>query len=153
MAQPIVSYYTADASTLVSTWDIGEIDANTTSPTLNLTVWNNKGGTTDVSHMKNVTITCVDGQGGDTDAMIAGQWMQVSVNKATAVAVGGTTSTPMRAVGLDAAVGNLIYGTANDGTIANAKNNYSFLDCAVKVPSNAQEGEHDFKIRSQYFFV
>lgn len=153
MAQPIVAYYTPDGANPVSRWDIGEIDANSVSPTLSVTVWNNKGGSTDVSHMKNVSVTCLDGNGGDSDAMVVEGWMRVSVNKQTAVSVGGTNKQSVRAIGLDESVGNLIYGTANDGTVSNSKNNFAYLDAAVKVPPNALEGLHNFKLRTEYFYV
>ena len=154
MAQPIVEYYSQDGSTKVTNWNIGEIDANTVSPTLHVSVWNNKGGTTDVSHMKDVSVTCLDGTGGDTDTMIADAWMQVSVNGATAAAIGGTTSKPVTAVGLNPNVdGHVIYGTTNDGSVANSKKNFANMDFAVKVPPNALEGLHNFKIRTQYFYT
>lgn len=157
MAQPIVGYYTANGGAQVSSWAIGEIDANSTSPTLNVSIWNNKGGTSDVSHMKNVTVTCLDSTGGDTDPMVAEAWMQAWINnelETSKKAIGGTVKKDVNAIGLDPAMaGHTIYGTANGGVIGTDVNNYALANFTVKVPANAKEGQHDFKIRTEYFYT
>lgn len=163
MAQPVVSFFNADSSAAVERWDIGEVDANTESPTLNVVVWNNKGGAEVVSDMQDVSVTCLDGTGGDTAKMIVERWMKAMIDTTADLgtdgvtkkftAIGGVDSRPVRAQGLIAADGNLIKGTANDGLMASSLTNHAKATFKVGVPLNAPAGKHDFRIRIQYFYT
>lgn len=162
MAQPVVTFFNADSSSAVERWDIGEVDANSESPTLEVVVWNNKGGTEDVSNMQDVSVTCLDGTGGDQAKMITERWMKVLVdttaekdagNVKKFSAIGGVDARPVRAQGITAADGNLIRGTANEGLMDEAADNHSKMTFKVGVPLNAPAGQHDFRIRVQYFYT
>lgn len=161
MAQPLVTFYNEDSSAVVDRWDIGEVDANTESPTLNVVVWNNKGGVEDVSDMQDVSVTCLDGTAGDQSKMIAERWMKVLVDTTAEVvggvkkfsAIGGVDARPVRAQGVTAAEGNLVKGTANSGIMEEAAENHSKMTFKVGVPLNAPAGKHDFRLRIQYFYT
>ena len=162
MAQPVVTFFNADSSAAVARWDIGEVDAQTVSPTLSTVVWNNKGGAVDVSDMQSVSVTCLDGTGGDTEILVAGRWMQTLVdttadkdagNNKKFTAIGGVDSRPVRAQGVLAAAGNLIKGTANTGVMDTSDVNLAKMDFKVAVPLNAPAGQHDFRIRVLYFYT
>lgn len=162
MPQPIISIMNADSSAAVSSWPIGEINANSESPTLDVVIWNNKGGATAVSDMKDASVTCLDQDGGDTSEMTVGKWMKVLVNTTAEVdgasvkqfsPIGGTSTRPLRAEALLAADGNVIKGIVNDGTMAAATSNHSKATFKVAVPFNATEGDHNFRIRVQGFYT
>jgi hypothetical protein len=162
MAQPIVAFYNANSSATVGRWDIGEVDANSESPVLDVVVWNNKGGTEVVSDMQDVSVTCLDGTGGDTAKMITERWMKVLVDTTAEKdtngtkkfsAIGGVDARPMRAQGVLAAQGNIIKGTINSGVMAEAQENHAKATFKVGVPLNAPAGKHDFHIRTQYFYT
>ena len=84
MAAPKVTYFDEAGVNSVSTWSIGEIDAGTESNHLKVTLWNNKGGASDVSHMKNVRLTTVNELGGESggtgDVVVRDAWVNVKVN-------------------------------------------------------------------------
>jgi hypothetical protein len=163
MPQPIIGIYNADSTATVNSWPIGEVNANSESPTLEVVIWNNKGGSTAVSDMKDCSVTCLDGDGGNTSEMTVGKWMNVLVNstadtdstsgKKIYSPIGGDDNRPLRAEGLTSSDGNVIKGTVNDGTMKNATTNHCKAKFMVKPPFNATEGEHDFRIRIEGFYT
>lgn len=151
MAQPIVSFMDDTNTSVVANWDIGQIDANSTSPILKVLVWNNKGGAGDVSDMQDCSVTLLDGTGGDLAPIVTGKWMQAKVNGTGAFdPIGGATSKPIKAAGQTE---NLIKGLANTGVLADVAN-FSAVELKVVPPGvNAPAGRHDFRIRIQYFYT
>lgn len=156
MAQPILTVMNATATAAVTSWTVGEVKADQQSPILDVTVWNNKGGASDVSDVKEAAVTCLDGDGGDVSPMTTGLWMKVLVDTTAAVdgggvkqyaGIGGATQQPVRAQGVLAAKGAVIKGTANDGTLANATNNFAKASFKVAPPFNAEPGARSFRIR------
>ena len=152
----------------MNTWNIGEIDATSESPVLNLLVWNNRAGAADVGDMQDCTVACYGGADANlTDHMIVKNWMKVKVNSAgesafadlgaNAAAGGAAILHPMRAAGTE--VGTqlqpkfLIKGTANTGALTDAVN---FADIDLKVvpdANNAPAGNHSFIVRFNYFYT
>ena len=156
MAQPVASFYKADNSAVVDRWDIGEINAKSDSPVLAVSAWNNRAGATDVSDMRDVSITVFDKTGGDTTPLVVGKWLKCQMPTGTTAAftpIGGATVLPVRAEGLLPADGNVIKGTANDGTLENAKANYSLMNFMFSIPMNAPEGLHEFLVHMEFFYT
>ena len=159
MAAPIVTYYDEKGTTQLTEWNIGEIDAGTESDHLKLTVWNNKGGSEAVSHMKNVSVTVVNELGAETggngDVAVAGAWIHVKVNGGEDTPLGGSANTAkVNAVGVDSDTdGYIIKGDANDGTIANSTVNYANYELWAVIPPNAPEGDKPVRIRTSYSYT
>ena len=156
MAQPVASFYNVTNDAPVTAWNIGDINATTESPVLSVIAWNNRGGVADVSDMRDCSLTVFDKTGGDTSALVVGKWLEAKMATGTTPAftkIGGTTTVPVRAEGLTAADGNVIKGTLNDGTLANAKANHSLMDLKFVIPINAPEGLHEFLVHLEFFYT
>jgi hypothetical protein len=162
MAAPVIGLYDSTHTNVVSTWAVGTVKAGQDSSVLEVNVWNNKGGATDVSDIVEATIGCKDGNGENTGDVPANKWLQALVNTTAAVdgssnkiytAIGGDTTCPLRAEGVAAATGDVIKGTANDGTSANSAVNYSNCKLKVSVPINSKSGDFAFKVRFQGYYV
>lgn len=88
MTAPVVSWRTRDNSQQVLRWELGVVDAGTTSPDFGFLVWNNYrdgsgNGVNDVADMEDCTITVKDEFGGDTGDLVTGQWAEVRVDNPT----------------------------------------------------------------------
>ena len=160
MAAPIVKFYDASGTNEITSWPLGEVDAGSDTAHLTFTVWNNKGGASDVSHMKNVRITTVNDQGGETGDVIQGKWVHVKVNGTggeSGTGVGGNSTSNQAQVwgeGVDYTTeGYIIKGTANDGVKAHSTSNYATIEAWVSVPANANEGEKPFIVRVPYSYT
>jgi hypothetical protein len=101
MAQPIVSWYDATDTEITGVYDFQTIDAGNASPNHTFTIWNNRGGTSDVSKMEDVTITTVDMIGGDGDTppyvveAVRDKWFWVKVdtlNETSFTQIGGSSA-------------------------------------------------------------
>lgn len=77
VVSPIVSWRVRDNSAEWSRWDIGVVDASTTSKDFGFLIWNNRGGSTDVPDMEDVTITTKDELGGESSDLVTGTWIRV----------------------------------------------------------------------------
>ena len=163
MAAPIITLYDATNTSQVTEWHVGTVKAGNPSTVLEVNVWNNKGGATAVSDMRDCMISCKDGNGENIGDIPAGKWMNVLVNSTADVdatsgekiysAIGGDTSRPLRGQSVTAATGDVIKGTANGGTAANSGENYCNCKFKVVVPINANPGTHRFKLRFQGYYV
>lgn len=148
-----------DTGAIVASWNCGTVQASNYSSILTIKVWNNKGGSTAVSDLKDASITTVDIDGGQSSDVVAGQWVQVNVPKMDGrddvwTQIGGSKTKSIRADGLGSAVGNVIRGDANDGadTEVNAKN-YATCRLKVHVPLNATPGTKMWKTRLNGYYV
>jgi hypothetical protein len=74
---PLVSWRARDNSDQINRWDIGVVDAGTTSKDFGFLVWNNYLSETDVPDMEDVTIMTKDGQGFATGDLVMGQWIKI----------------------------------------------------------------------------
>ena len=157
MAAPSITIVN-EFDTTIASWDCGTVQANTDSGILTMTIWNNRGGGTATSDLKDVSITALDVDGGSTTDVVAGKWTQVNVpavdgNSTTWTAVGGSTTKMLRADGLASSDGSVIRGTVNDGSLASSKPNYVTCRLKVHVPLNAQPGTKDWKMRLNGYYV
>ena len=146
-----------DIGTTVASWNCGTVQAANYSNVLTILVWNNKGESTAVSDLKDASITTVDIDGGTSSDVVQGKWVQVNVpsmdGDSTWTAIGGSTVKYIRADGLGAAAGNVIRGTANDGSVLNSKTNYATCRLKVYVPINATPGTKMWKTRLNGYYV
>lgn len=154
---PIVTVVT-DTDQTVSNWDVGTIQANNDSAVLTVRIWNNRGGASAVSDLKDCNITSLDVDGGSTSDVITGKWMNINVqsidgNTTTWTQVGGTVTKALRADGVTAADGNIIRGTTNDGNANNSKVNYCTVKMKLHVPLNATSGARSWKMRINGYYV
>lgn len=163
MAAPIITLLDSTNTTPVSTWSVGTVKAGNPSDVLEVNVWNNKGGASAVSDMRDAVITCKDGSGENTGDVPVGKWMNVLVDSTADIdggtseklysAIGGDQSRPLRGKTVLSSVGDVIKGTVNDGTTANSGDNYCNCKFKVVVPINANPGTHQFKLRFQGYYV
>ena len=150
---PIITITERETDSPVTQWDSGIIKQNEESNVLHLRIWNNKGGETAVSHLKEVTITTLDTDGGANSPVIINRWVQVKLAEETEfVAIGGTTTKSLKALGVNEVDGFEILGTANDGT-SDSTTNYCDIDLKIVVPINAAGGIYDFKTRISGYYT
>lgn len=157
MAAPSISVI-SDQDQTVANWDAGTVQANNDSAVLTILIWNNRGGSTALSDLKDCTITSLDTDGGSASDVVSGKWVNVNVksidgNTTTWTAVGGPTTKSLRADGVEAADGYIIKGTANDGNKNNSKVNYCTVRLKVHVPLNATPGTKNWKMRINGYYV
>lgn len=179
MTAPVVSWRTRDNSQQLLKWDLGVVDAGTTSPDFGFLIWNNYNSVNDVSNMEDCTITVKDEFGGDTGDLVTGQWIEVRVDNETGdgnfhkigydinlgqpvkhpIQTNGTTiynsvsSTPNVPPHTSANGTVCILGVANDGTKENSAGNFVELTLRANVPSNASSGLIKFLTRVSYKYV
>ena len=142
----------------VASWDCGTVQANNDSGILDIVIWNNRGGGTALSDLKDVSITALDVDGGSSSDVVAGKWTQINVptvdgDTSTWTQIGGATTNALRADGLASSVGSVIRGTANDGSLVGSKVNYCSARLKVHVPLNATPGTKTWKMRINGYYV
>lgn len=175
---PLVSWRLRDNSSTWSRWDIGVVDAGTTSNDFGFLIWNNYNGATDVPDMEDVSITTKDELGGNTGELVTGTWIKVrndSLAESTFTAIGfdvvnnipvkksikTTKSTTYNTVTSTPGVGTHvssngeigILGVANDGNKATAQGNFVELTMNAFVPGTASAGLVNFLTRVSYKYV
>lgn len=154
MAQPQVAWYTQDNSSQVTQWDIGTVDAGSTSTAKEILIWNNRGGTTAVSDMTNTTITTKDNAGGNTGELVLNTWIEskvISKSEAQHFPMGGTVVRDLKAQDTGVANG-VIKGLANDGSIS-AVSNFCHVSLRANVPPTATAGLVNFLTRVSYQYI
>lgn len=154
MASPIVSWYNLANDTQVTQWQLGTVDAGSVSPDITFLIWNNRGGTEDVSDMTNCTITTKDSAGGNTGELVEGKWIEVKVDtmsEVTFTPIGGTVTKSIKAA--NPAPAGTIKGTANDGTKTNSPQNFAQVTLHANVPAIATAGNVDFLLRVAYQYT
>lgn len=157
MAAPSITVVN-DLDQTVANWDAGTVQANNDSAILTLLIWNNRGGQTALSDLKECTITSLDIDGGSSSDVVSGKWVNVNVpsidgNQTTWTQVGGATTKSLRADGVQAQDGFIIKGTTNDGNKNNSKPNYCTARLKVHVPLNATAGTKTYKLRINGYYV
>ncbi|WP_018884235.1 hypothetical protein [Paenibacillus massiliensis] len=163
MPAPAVSWYKSDNVTSLPRWDIGTIDAGSTSPALGVLIWNNRGGTADLSTMTNCTITTKDSAGGDTGELVLNVWIEVRVDSMAEsgfTKVGGTKTKIIQAGGNTTNTSGTyspnnkeILGAMNDGSKTNSKGNFAEVTLQANVPPTATAGNVNFLTRVAYQYV
>lgn len=148
---PIVSWYEADGETVISKWDIGTVDAGTTSTEKTILIWNNRGGTEDVSDMQECKITTTDNQG-DVMDLVKEKWVECRVDSIDGddfLPIGGVETKEIRAEGQSEGI---IKGIANAASLED-KANYAKVTLRAKPPLNSPAGQRDFKVRVSYYYT
>lgn len=154
---PQIAVYNSTDSGIISLWDLGTVKAQVISPVLCVYVWNNRGGSTTVSDLKDCWVTCMDADGDTANDDVAKDgWIQVNVpsidgDEDTYTRIGGALGKDVRAMA--GVSGNYIAGTANDGTLANSQPNYAQLNFRCMAPPNSNPGEKFFRILIKGYFT
>lgn len=154
MITPIITI-TERTGEPVTQWDSGVIQQNKESEVISLRIWNNKGGETAVSDLKDVTITTLDTDGGANSPVIIGRWVGVkvvSMDEDEFTPIGGISTKSLRAKGLEDIDGFVINGQANTGSETDTYN-YCDIDLKITVPINAPGGIYDFKTRISGYYT
>lgn len=148
---PKPSWTLVDGSVSPERWDLGNVSTGQNSEQKTFLLWNNKGGSTDVSDMQDVLITTTD-NAGDTLDVVKDRWFKVrcnSVNESTFYEIGGANTHNVSATNQDTGI---IKGTANDGTVT-ATENFASLTFYVTPPMNVQPGIRPTFIRAIYYYT
>lgn len=163
MPAPAVSWYKTDNVTALPKWDIGTIDAGSTSPSLGVLIWNNRGGTSDLSTMTNCTITTKDSGGNDTGELVQNTWIEVRVDSMSDTSftkIGGLVTKVIQAGGnttnsngTHSPNNKEILGVINDGSSTNSKGNFAQVTLQANVPATATAGNVNFLTRVAYQYV
>lgn len=166
MASPIISIMNADNTKPVTEWYLGTLRTGTTSKELEINVWNNKGGSVDVSDLVDVKVTTVDENGvNETSAeeAVRDKWTQALVYATAPVGADGAKQ--FVAIGANSYVGvasngaagddltnHVIKGTANDGTVSNSTTNFANIRVRVVPALNASKDVHNWRLKIQGYF-
>lgn len=154
MSAPVISWYEEDNSTILSKWDIGIVDAgikDDAAPTKTMLIWNNRGGTEDVSDMQDTKVTTTDGAA-DTMDVIAGKWISCrvdSLDELDFTPIGGNENKVIGAKGQNSGI---IRGTANSANMTDEAN-FAKVTLRAKPPLNASAGKRSFKTRVSYYYT
>jgi len=164
MAAPQVSWRKRDNSAPVDKWTIGTIDAGDTSAVFGVLIWNNFGGTGDLSTMTNCTVTTKDSSGNNTGELVLDKLIEVKVDSDPSSTdfepIGGDATHPIQAGGNTTNASGTtspntqeILGVANDASKNNARGNYAELSLRARVPGTATAGNVSFLTRVAYQYV
>ncbi len=151
MTAPIVSWYEADNETVLTKWEIGTVDAGTTSPEKTILIWNNRGGVEDVSDMQECKITTTDNQGDVLD-LVKQKWVECRVDSVEGddfTPIGGEDAKEIRAKDQEEGI---IKGTANAALLED-EGNYAKVTLRAKPPLNSPAGQRNFKVRVSYYYT
>jgi hypothetical protein len=157
MAGPSIALYDSTHTNLVSTWAVGTVKAQTPSAVLTVNIWNNKGGTVDLSDLKDCTIAVYDSTGNTANDDVAkDKWVEINVpsvdgTTTTWTAIGGTTVKSIRANG--STTDFSISGAKNDGTETGATTNFSTVNLRINAPINSVPGSKSFKVRLTGYYT
>lgn len=157
MAGPSITLYNSTHTELVSSWNIGTVQAQVPSAELVVNIWNNKGGGTDVSDLRECSLAVTDSNGNTaTEDVARDKWIQTNVasvdgDSTTWTAIGGAVTKPIRAN--TGVTDNTIKGTKNDGQPANSGQNFCTVKLRVVAPINSKDGAKSFKIRLTGYYT
>lgn len=153
---PIISLYDSTHASVVSIWNVGTVKAQVPSPVLTVNIWNNKGGSTDVSDLKDCSMSVYDASGTTyVDDVAADKWVEINVpsidgNTSTWTKIGGLTSKDVRAN--SGVTDNSIKGTANSGTASDTEN-FATVNLRINAPINSVPGNKTFKVRLTGYYT
>jgi len=156
-------------------WDVGQggtVKAGEESPQFGVLIWNNRGGTSDVSDIVLAEVTTRDMDSNAVTPPVVGEWVRVkndSISEVVATAVGANTSKSVKTIGTTvnangsftpntaphvSAAGDVsALGVMNDGTVAGSAGNFIELTLSALPDSTAPAGTFDFVVRFSYTFT
>lgn len=149
---PKIQWFEANNTDVITKWEIGQIDAGTTSPDKTILIWNNRNGIGDRSQMQDCRLTIKDKDAGDTGLLVTDKWVEArcdSMNETLFTKIGGTAELNIKAAGQPDFE---ISGKANDGTLSDTAN-YAKVTLHCTPPTGASAGVQQFKIRVSYFYT
>lgn len=155
MAGPAISIYDSTHTSLVSTWNVGVVKAQTPSKVLTVNIWNNRNSSDDVSDLKECYLGVYDSTGDTyTTEVPLNKWVEVNVptidgNNNTWTRIGGQAIKKIMSSGQSDFT---IKGTANDGSTSNTSN-YCTCSFRINAPINSTPGTKDFNIRLTGYFT
>jgi hypothetical protein len=151
MTAPIISWYGANNTSLLSLWSIGQLNKGLISPEFGILIWNNRGGSEAVADIVNAKLCIKSEAGEDEGDLVVDGWVEAkSVPFDTNFSkIGGARTKPLKAMGLAAGV---ISGGINDGT-KDAQQNFAEMALRINVPANADSGIVNFIARVDYQYV
>ena len=153
---PIISLYDATHSSIVSVWNVGTVKAQVPSAVKTVNIWNNKGGSEQVSDLKDCSISVFDASGTTYDDDVAAdKWVEINApsvdgDTATWTKIGGLSAKEIRA--MSGVTDNSILGTANTG-VASDTENYCTINLRVNAPINSVPGNKTFKVRLTGYYT
>lgn len=168
---PIISWWDRENVKQHTQWNIGVVDAGTESEHFGVLIWNNRGGSEDVSNIVEASLTTRNADASETGHVVEGKWIRVrvdSIGEAIFTPIGKDAQHLVRTVGTTtnedgthtpevpphtSPAGTVCaLGVKNDGTKANAQGNY--IECTlVAFPDNlAPAGTFEFVVRLSYTF-
>ncbi|MGG3801273.1 hypothetical protein [Metabacillus fastidiosus] len=172
---PVISWWNRSNTQQVSLWDVGQggtVKAGEESPQFGVLIWNNRGGTADVSDIVKAELTTRDMDAKDVTPPVVGKWVRVkndSQAEVTAERIGkganksiktsGTTTntdgsfTPGVAPHTSPAGEVSALGVKNDGTKSGAAGNFIELTLSALPEATAPAGTFDFVVRLSYTFT
>lgn len=154
---PLIGIYNKDNTAFQSTWDVGIIRSQIPSDELIINVWNNRGGATDVSDLKEPVLAVLDANGLTSDTPVPKEkWVQVNVESVdgddtTFTPIGGTTTKVLRAN--SGVITDEIKGSTNNGDPIMYPQNVCTAKLRVVAPINSISGDFTFKIRLTAYFT
>ena len=154
---PMIALYNEDHTELVSTWNAGTVKADEPSEVLTVNIWNNKGGTSDVSDLKDCVISVYDDNGStQVEDVAKDMWVQINVESIDGsqeewTKIGGESSKYIRAND-DSITDFTIKGVKNNGTVS-ATSNYCTARFQIVAPINSNPGTKVFKIRLTGYYT
>lgn len=151
MTAPIVSWYEANNEDIIKKWVVGTVDAGQTSAEKVVLIWNNRGGTENVSDMQECKITTTDNQGDVLD-LVTEKWIECRVDSIAGddfTPIGGEDKKEIRAKDQEAGI---IKGTANSALLEDT-DNYAKTTLRAKPILNAPAGKRNFKVRVSYYYT
>jgi len=155
MAAPIVSWYNAANDAQETSWDLGVVDAGSTSANKTFLIWNNRNGGTAVSDMTNCFVTTKDNAGGNTGELVEDQWIQVQVDsmgESSFTSIGGETTKNIEAGGPNTTGNQTIAGDVNNAALTD-EDNFAEATFRADVDPLASAGTVDFLLRVSYQYV
>ena len=156
MAAPIVSWYDGENDSQETSWDLGVVDAGSTSAEKTFLIWNNRNGSEAVSDMTNCFVTTKDSAGGNTGELVEDTWIQVqvdSMDESSFTSIGGETTKEIEAGGAATTGNQTIAGDANNGSATEDDDNFCEATFRADVDPLASAGTVDFLLRVSYQYV
>jgi hypothetical protein len=149
----------SDVNLTGSQWNVGTVKAGETSETLELRIWNNKGGSQLCAMMQEVDLFILDGNNQKVQPIVKDGWLfgkcvslnpsgtAIALNDVNKLAIGSSSFPSLRQID----------GAINDG-LNTAVGNYTDIDLFFSIPaatptSGVTHGDKAFSIAVQYFFV
>lgn len=172
---PVISWWNRSNTQQVTLWDVGQggtVKAGEESPQFGVLIWNNRGGSEDVSNIVAAELTTRDMDAKDTSPPVAGRWTRVkndSIGEVVATPVGRNASKAIKSVGKTingngeftpnvpphtSPAGEVsALGVKNDGTKENSLGNLIEVTLTALPEATAPAGVFEYVVQLTYTFT